>query len=268
MRRWARGGVLVYAALAATPHAPPSGSVNEFRIRSKVYGRDRRVWVYTPPAYTASGTNSYGLIVAFDGDDYRQAIPLPKILDSLTATRKTPPMVAVLIDNASGVDRLNDLANQPAFADFLSTDVIPWVRQRYNVTHEARRTIVTGSSAGGLGAAYVALVHPELFGNVFSQSGAFWRGYAGSNEPPYEWLTRQYARQPKRDVRFFVDVGAQETHRAVGTGPVFIEANRRFRDALRTKHYRVTYTEVPGGNHSPESWVKRLPVGIAALAAR
>jgi pimeloyl-ACP methyl ester carboxylesterase len=41
---------------------------------------------------------------------------------------------------------------------------------------DPRRVIVTGSSAGGLAAAYVALMRPDLFGNVLSRSGAFWRG--------------------------------------------------------------------------------------------
>jgi len=82
--------VLLYAVVAAAPYAPPSGHVAEFQIRSKVYGRDRRVWVYTPPAYRASGADSYGLVVAFDGYDYRDSIPLPAILDSLAAAHKAP----------------------------------------------------------------------------------------------------------------------------------------------------------------------------------
>lgn len=43
-------------------------------------------------------------------------------------------------------------------------------------------------------------------------------------------------------------------------------AVRRFRDVLRSKGYSVTYTEVPGGVHAPDTWVKRLPVGLEALA--
>ena len=259
---------LVLCAPSISTISAQTGRVAEFRIASKVLGKERRIWVYTPPGYRATGAESYGLIVAFDGEDYQKDIPLPHILDSLAATKKTPPMVAVLIDNSSGAARLGDLANQRAFAEFLSGDVLPWVRQRYNVTRDPHRTIVTGSSAGGLAASYVAFVHPELFGNVHSQSGAFWRGAAGSNATPYEWLTGQYMAQPKKDIRFFMDVGALETHRVLGgAGPVFIEATRRFYDVLRTKGYEVSYTEVPGGVHAPESWVKRTPTGIAALAS-
>jgi len=259
--------VLSFGLHDASAQTARTSRVAEFRIRSKVYGTDRRIWVYTPPGYRTSGPQSYGLLIAFDGDEYRSdTMRLPKILDSLVTARAAPPLVAVLIDNGEGAARISDLANNPPFAAFLSTDVIPWVRQRYNVTHDPKRTIVAGSSAGGLGAAYVAFVHPELFGNVLSLSGAYWRGAAAANGPPYEWLTRQYAAQPKRDVRFFMDVGALETHAVLGgSGPVFIEATRRFRDALLTRGYQVLYTEVPGGNHAPQWWVKQLPAGIVAL---
>jgi len=259
--------VLAFACTGAVAQAPQTSRVVEVRIPGKVYGKDRRAWVYTPAGYRATGRQSYDLLIAFDGDDYRSdTMRLPKILDSLLAARAAPAFVALMIDNGSGADRLSDLANNPPFAEFLGTDAIPWVRQHYNVTHDPRHTIVAGSSAGGLGAAYVALVHPELFGNVLSLSGAYWRGRAAGNGPPYEWLTGQYASQPKRDIRFFMDVGAMETHAVLGgSGPVFIEATRRFRDALLTKGYQVLYTEVPGGNHAPQWWVKQLPAGIVAL---
>jgi len=252
-------------ALASSQIAAQAGNVAEKKVRSQVFGRDRKVWVYTPPAYDARG-KQYDLVVAFDGSDYTSVMALPKILDSLTKAHKIPPMVAVMIDDSSGAVRLGDLANQPNFVKFLSTELIPWVRGQYNVTRDPHRTIITGSSAGGLAAAYAALLHPELFGKVLSQSGAFWRGYAASNSAPYEWLTAQYAAQPRRDIRFFVDVGSRETNHAAGSGPVFIEAVRRFRDVLRAKGYALTYAEVPGGVHAPETWVKRLPVGLETLA--
>lgn len=251
--------------MASGRGAAQVGSVAEKQIHSQVLARDRKVWIYTPPAYDAKG-GPYQLVVAFDGADYISTMPLPRILDSLTAAHKIPPTVAVMIDDSSGAVRLRDLANQPQFVKFLSTELMPWVRQHYNVTRDPHQTIITGSSAGGLAAAYAALLHPELFGKVLSQSGAFWRGYASSNSPPYEWLTQQYAAQARRDVRFFVDVGSRETGHAAGSGPVFIEAVRRFRAVLRSKGYSVTYTEIPGGVHAPDTWAKRLPVGLEALA--
>jgi enterochelin esterase-like enzyme len=51
-----------------------------------------------------------------------------------------------------------------------------------------------------------------------------------------------------------------------GAAPSLVAANRKLRDALVAKQYRVDYFEVPGGKHDPDSWRLRLPIGIAALA--
>ena len=269
----ARFLVAMLAAAAFAGQAPspapsaPAGRVEELSIPSARDRRARRVWVYTPPRYAPDAAAPYGLLVVFDGQEYVEDFQLPKVLDSLLAARKAPPLVAVMIDNASGAARLDDLANRARFAAFLGDELLPWVRSRWTATRDPRGTIVTGSSAGGLAAAYVAWKRPDLFGNVLSQSGAFWRGNEASNDPPYEWLTSQYAAAPKRDIRFVLEVGALESRGALGgAAPSILEANRRLRDALRKKGYDVTYAEVPNGQHTPESWRERLPDAIAALA--
>ncbi len=233
------------------------------------YRRPRRIWVYTPPGYDARAATIYPLIIAFDGDEYRgDTMPLPFVLDTLLAARKAPAFVAVLIDNAEGAQRIADLGNAPRFADFLARQLVPWVRKGWRVTDDPARVILTGSSAGGLASAYVAFAHPELFGNVWSQSGAFWRGADASNGQPYEWLTEQASAVPRKPVRFVLDVGALEDHPTLGgSGPNFLEASRRFRDALKAKGYDVTYTEVQGGNHAPQWWRPRLADGIVLLTS-
>jgi enterochelin esterase family protein len=245
-----------------------AGRVEALAIASRAYRRERRLWVYTPPGYSPAAATGYDLLVGFDGGEYIDDIPLPMILDALLADGKAPPFVAVLIDNGTSTARLDDLANRADFAAFLADEVIPWVRQHWKVTRDPRRTIVTGSSAGGLGAAYVAFQRPDLFGNVLSQSGAFWRGNEASNEPPYEWLTSQIAASPRKDIRFLLEVGSRESRGALGgAAPSILEANRHLRDALRKKGYAVAYAEVPDGDHSPATWRQRLPAALASIAA-
>ena len=244
----------------------PAGEVKEFRISDTLYRRSRRVWVYTPPGYPATCGAGCSLLLAFDGGVYLDAIPLPTLLDSLTGTRAISPTVAVLVDNASSTERLADLANHAKFVAFVGDQLVPWVRGRWRVSHDPARSTVTGSSAGGLAAAYIALRRPDLFGNVLSQSGAFWRGDEGSNTAPFEWLTTQYATEGMQQIRFFLDVGSTESTGAMGgTAPSILDANRRLRDTLRAKGYDVAYYEVTGGVHAPSTWRTRLPIGLAAL---
>ena len=245
-----------------------AGRVEPFGLASRIYRRERRVWVYTPPGYSKSAAAPCDLLVVFDGEEYLEDIPLPAILDALLAEGKSPPFVAILIDNGTSTARLNDLANRALFVEFLADEILPWARLNWNVARDPRRTVVAGSSAGGLAAAYAAFKRPDLFGNVLSQSGAFWRGNEGSNERPYEWLTSQYALSAKKDIRFLLEVGSRESRGALGgAAPSILDANRRLRDALTKKGYAVTYAEVPDGEHSPETWRRRLPAALAALEA-
>ena len=261
------------AMLGAQPTPPgghsnaPAGKVEQHTVFDSTYRRPRDVWVYMPPGYDARATTPYPLIIAFDGAEYRDTMPLPFVLDTLLAAKKAPAFVAVLIDNGESAVRIADLGNAHRMADFLAKQLVPWVQKGWRVSTDPKRVIVTGSSAGGLAASYVAFVHPQLFGNVWSQSGAFWRGPEATNGEPYEWLAAQVKAAPKKPIRFVLDVGALEDHPTLGgAGPNFRDASRRFRDALVAKGYDVTYTEVPGGNHAPQWWKARLADGIVLLS--
>jgi enterochelin esterase-like enzyme len=253
----------------ATGHSSASaGKVEAHTVFDSTYRRPRQIWVYTAPGYDAKATTAYPLIIAFDGEEYRDTMPLPMVLDTLVAAGKAPAFVAVLIDNGEGGVRIADLGNAHRMADFLAKQLVPWVQKGWRVTTDPKRVILTGSSAGGLAASYVAFAHPQLFGNVWSQSGAFWRGPEAANGAPYEWLTAQVKAAPRKPVRFVLDVGALEDHATLGgAGPNFRDASRRFRDALVAKGYDVTYTEVPGANHAPQWWKTRLADGIVQLSA-
>src|SRR5262245_12122561 len=139
--------VALAALLADLPVArgaePRAGSVQEYVIPSRHQGKDRRVWVYTPPGSDAARDSSLGMILAFDGGDYLNAIALPRVLDSLLAARAVPPLIAVLIDNGSGASRLDDLANRAWFVDFVGNEVVPWVRGRWPVSRDPRRSLIT-----------------------------------------------------------------------------------------------------------------------------
>jgi len=245
----------------AAKAAPAETRVQEVKFDHSLFGRTRRVWVMTP----AARTDSAGLLVVFDGPQYLDEIPLAPILDSLTAAGRWAPTVAVLVDNGTGPTRIEDLGNRTAFAAWLADELVPWARATYHLSHDPHKTAAYGSSAGGLAAAFVTFRRPDTFGVAISQSGAFWRNGESAGPPPWEWLTARVAEASRQDVRFVLDVGALETKGTLGgRGPSILDANRRLRDALQAKGYPLTYFEVAGGTHSPESWRERLPRLLAA----
>jgi len=103
-----------------------------------------------------------------------------------------------------------------------------------------------------------------VFGNVLAQSGAFWRGNEGANDPA-EWLTSELRNKPRLPLRFYIEVGSEET-RSSPNGVIFVEASRHLRDVLAMKEYAFRYSEVPRNIHDPEHLRPTLPAGIIYLS--
>jgi enterochelin esterase family protein len=247
----------------------PKGTLKEHKIKSKSLKDERAVTVYTPASYDPKG-EKHGLLVLFDGAFYQddEMIPGPTILDNLIARKKIQPLVAVFVKHEMKT-RNKDLMCSDAFATFLVNELVPWVRAEYRVSEEPARTIVGGLSLGGLMASYCGLRHPDVFGNVLSQSGSLW-WYPGGLEqddrdlPVAEpgWLTREYLTAPRREVRFYVEIGRFEQGRGFANA---VAENRRFRDVLKAKGYSVQYSEFTGG-HDHVGWRGSFADGLMALA--
>jgi enterochelin esterase family protein len=243
------------------------GGIDEHTIKSEIQKLERGVAVYTPPGYT-SDARPNALLFLFDGDDYPSpSLAMPTTLNNLIAASKIPATVVVLVKNVSG-RRLKDLVPNPEFADFMAKELLPWVRARYKVTNDPRQTVVGGFSAGGLAAAYMGLRYPEVFGNVLSQSGAFWWApdhFLDTEDATTEpnWMAKQFIASPKLPLRFYLDAGTFELDKS-GKGGDILEATRHLRDVLLAKGYEVRYQQFVGG-HTDLSWRGTLADGLIAL---
>lgn len=240
----------------------PTGRVQRQTFTSKVLGNERPIWIYTPHGYAAD-KKPYGLLLLSDGGLYVNSARVVTTLDNLIATRLIPPLVAVMVDNP---DRFRELACSSAYADFLAQEIVPWARVNYHVTDRPEQTIIGGVSLGGLAAAFVGLKHPEVFGNVLSQSGSFqWKP---DNEKDWEWLTRQFAASARLPLRFSFEAGLLENTGGGPPGrpfpPPLLVANRNLRDTLQSKGYSVHYTEF-NGNHTLFNWRGTLASHLIAL---
>jgi enterochelin esterase-like enzyme len=142
----------------------------------------------------------------------------------------------------------------------LADELVPWLREHYEVTRNPQKTIIGGYSNGGAAAAFAAMRRPDLFGNVFSESGSFWEGH---DTAKWEFLATQYDASPRRAIRFFIDAGLLEN--VSKDGPSLLAANRHFVEVLRRKKYPVTYEEF-GGRHGPVHWRDTLPDRLMLLA--
>lgn len=249
------GLLLVPAAHAAEP------AVQSFVIDDTTYGLKRPVWLYQSPGTTGSAKQTYNLFV-FLQSEYVHELAVPATLQRLVAAGEIPPAVAVVLDTST--ERPDDIANRAKFDRFVTANLLPWVHAKLGRLPEPKNVVIAGFSVGGLTAAYIAYRHPDVFGNVLAQSGAFWRGNEGANDPP-EWLTSELRNKPRLPLRFYLEVGSEETRRSPN-GVIFLEANRHLRDTLVTKGYVVRYSEVPRNIHDPEHLLPTMPAGIVYLS--
>jgi enterochelin esterase family protein len=249
-----------------------AGRIIEKTIKSEILGEDRKIGVYLPPKLDPAG-GPYPYVTVFDGEAYGlvpdAVIPTATILDNLIAQGKVPPMLGVLV--ASGASRERDLPMSAPFCDFLVKELVPVLRREFHAAEAPADATLAGASFGGLAAAYCALHHPDVFGNVLSQSGSFWFSPGAMEaETPYSVetgaLMREVVSAPVKPVRFWMEVGLFEGGAAL-TGTSQVAQNRHMRDVLLAKGYDVSYHEYSGG-HDYCSWRGSLADGLIALAGK
>lgn len=226
-------------------------------------------FVYIPPGYRPSGPENAVLVLFDEGAFLEDPIPTPTILDNLIVAGRIPTTVAVLVANV-GDRRTRDLSPNPEFAKFVATELMPWVRERYNVTRDPSHVVVGGASLGGLTSAYLGWRYSDVFGRVLSMSGSFWWApdHAGDMNPldattETNWTAKQYIAAAKLPLEFHLDAGTFESDPSLSGGGI-LENSRHLRDVLLARGYEVHYQQFVGG-HDYLGWRGTFADGLIAL---
>jgi enterochelin esterase family protein len=292
---WRVNGIFIPFSEIESPEAPPQpwsgkrfnishGNVEKFISRSEILNNERQILVYTPPNYSRDHS-PYHLLLLFDGLLFEEIVKVTSTFDNLIADEKIPPIVVIQIQNfldISIAQRARELPPNPKFAEFITQELMPWIRDNFNITTDPFKSLIAGASYGGIASTYIAFKHPEIFGNVLSMSGAFnwspgvefWlsrikefndfeRWWSENDEEEGEWLARQFSQSEKLPLKFYLDVGVLEK-----TDPtqLFI-ANRHFRTVLQAKGYQVYYKEFLGG-HDFVCWRGSIADGLIYLIGK
>ncbi len=169
-------------------------------FRMPQLGRTRRIWIYLPANYAASG-KKYPVIYLQDGqnlfDDLTSSYGewgIDEILDKLPAKDQC---ILIGIDHG-GENRITEYdpydtkygkGRGDDYVEFLVKTLKPYIDQHYRTRPDARHTTIVGSSMGGLISMYAILKYPHVFGNAGIFSPAFWLSqaiysYAASRKLP------------------------------------------------------------------------------------
>jgi enterochelin esterase-like enzyme len=247
-----------WASLLDLPDAPAqiwSTPRREVPIAEHTLPGGRRVAVYRPPGPVSA------TLVLFDGWLGRTVLRVQHTLDNLIEAGRIPPTLALFVPSTEAT-RDDDLSPaSTATTSFVVDSLLPWARRTLGAPADPASTVVAGQSMGGLMAAHVALQAPGVIGAVIAQSGSFWWPRPEHGEPGR--LLRDYAAQPRADLRFYLDVGDRETRPGPGDTSM-LALTRSMRDVLTAKGYPVTYAEYHGA-HDYVNWRETFADGLIAV---
>ncbi|WP_374440237.1 alpha/beta hydrolase-fold protein [Epilithonimonas sp.] len=149
----------------------------------------RKIWIYLPPDYQTSG-KKYPVIYMQDGqnlfDDYTSFSGEWQVDETLDAIYNETGRSAIVIGIDNGGDqrlaeyspwnnaKYKTTGQGNLYADFLAKTLKPFIDKTYRTQRQTSKTIILGSSIGGLISLYTAVKYPETFGKAGIFSPAFW----------------------------------------------------------------------------------------------
>jgi enterochelin esterase-like enzyme len=244
----------------------PHGEVRAFWYHSKVTGKPRRAFVYTPPGYDrdAGGTRYPVLYLQHGaGEDERGWTTQGRmnfILDNLIAGGKARPMIVV---NDNGYADPPDPAapatgaagaaartgtNFKAFEENLIHELIPRIDATYRTAADRDHRALAGLSRGAMQALQIGLAHTDTFASI----GAFSPPPSGPFDvnTAYNGAFRDAQAFNAKMRLFWLGAGTAEERFAAGV--------RAMHERLEAAGVRHVAFESKGTAHEWQTWRRSL----------
>lgn len=246
----------------------PKGTIEKFVwSTSTVFpGTIREVSIYVPAKYDANVPTR--VMVFQDGHAYLNTsgeFRVPVVFDNLMHQGKLPPIIGIFINPGQRSSELPNLpwkANNRSveydtlssdYAKFLTTEILPEVGKKWNLTDSPDERAICGISSGGICAWTVAWEQPDAFRKVLSHVGSFTNIRGGHVYPA---LIRK---TPPKPIRVFLQDGTHDVDNEHGNWWL---SNLQMESALKFAKYDYQFVGGEGahnGNHGgailPESLV-------------
>lgn len=237
------------------PEARP-GRIELHELPSSVFDGVRRLQVYLPPRFRKR--RRYPLLIVHDGEDFLRYASLRTVLDNLISRLEVQPVIVALIEFE---DRLKEYGADPRHGRHLSSELIPWLEDRYPLRGRPEARGVMGASFGAVASLATAWQNPGVFGRLLLLSGSFAFTDIGESPrgPEFESVVRfmnQFRANPSRITeRTFMSCGIYES---------LIYENRSLVPLIQATGTTLRYTEARDG-HNWHNWRDQLREGLSFL---
>jgi enterochelin esterase-like enzyme len=233
-----------YYAVKNVPH----GDIRIKTYFSTITKSWRRLFIYAPPGYDASGQTKYPTLYILHGggeDETGWATQgkTDMIMDNLIAAKQATPMLVVMPDaNFSGAGFGE--AGLKTFANEIKQSIIPFIEKNYRVDRTAQGRALAGLSMGGLNTLYTGIYNTD----TFSYLGVFSSGWIvpvqnSIADAQYDFMKKNAARINTNLKAFWIAMGGKED---IAYKNCQIMLGKL--DEMMIKH---TYYEYPGGHTWP-----------------
>ena len=258
----------------------PHGQVSRRWYYSKVTGKWRHCYVYTPPEYDGNARSRYPVLYLLHGwgeneQGWHTQGHMDLIMDNLIAAKKAKPMLVVM-DNLNAVRPSEDSTLYAArgiiaratmadvapagggrggfptnwgaaFTDMLLTDLIPMIERTYRVLPGRENRAMAGLSMGGMQSFMTVLGNLDKFAYLGGFSGS--SGGRGGFDPKTSnnGAFADASAFNKKMKILFLGIGSAE-------GP----GTKNFSEALTNAGIQNVYFESPGTAHEWLTWRRCL----------
>jgi len=258
----------------------PHGQVSQRWYYSKVTGKWRRCFVYTPPDYESNARSRYPVLYLLHGwgeneQGWHTQGHVDFIMDNLIAEKRAKPMVIVM-DNLNAVKPGEDASlyaarsiiarpSMPAvapagaarggfptnwggvFTEMMFTDLMPMIERTYRIAPGRENRAMAGLSMGGMQSFLTVLPNLDKFAYLGGFSGS--SGGRGGFDPKTSsnGVFADAAAFNKKMKVLFLGIGSVE-------GP----GTKTFSEALTTAGIHNVYFESRGTAHEWLTWRRCL----------
>ena len=230
--------------------------------------RERDVIVYLPPDYDERPEHAYPVLYLHDGQnlfDGRTSFVKDRTwqvreqADAAIESGQIEPLLIVGIYNTGDRriaeythdrDRKSGGGEADAYGRFITSELVPFIADRYRVRQDRESTGLGGSSLGGLVSLYLGLRYPQIFGKLALLSPSVWwnhksiLGYLNEHAP-------QIWDRPK----IWLDVGDREGQRTLRDAE---HLARRLKANGWRPGETMYFEKVHDGTHDEASWAARV----------
>ena len=248
----------------------PKGTVNKYQWESKIYPNTTRdYYLYIPNQYNPEVPAS--LMIFQDGHAYVSEdgdFKTPTVFDNLISQGKIPVTIGLFINpghdkNGASIESPWKSSNRSieydevsnTYARFLTEELIPEVRKKYNISDDPKMRALAGLSSGGIGAFSAAWFMPDHFNKVLSHYGSFTNIREGHNYPS------MIRRSAKKDIKVLLQDGINDLDNEYGNWWL---ANKQMQAALKYKNYDYLFVSGTGGHDSKQPGAE-FPQNLAWL---